>query len=507
MQLRVRHIARNVVLNWLGTLSTMAVGFFLSPFILHRLGDVAYSVWVLAVSVVGYLNLLDLGMQSSIIRFVSQGYTKGDHEGASDAASAALWVRIQISALAMLLSCIIAAVFPRVFKVPANLARDAQEAVLLIGAATAVTMTLGVAGAVMSALNRYDLHNYIGFPTTAIRVIGIVWALRTGHGIVAIAVCELIATLVNKSLQVWLAHRLYPELHFRLKRPQPGTLRKVGSYSFYTFLATIAVQLVYMTDNVVVGAFVSVAAVTLYAIANALCRYTTQIIAAMSTTFMPAASAYEAAGDARSLELLFRNGTRAMMAVSLPVLITLIVRGSSFIGLWMGPQYAHPSGVVLAILAFPLIFAYANQTASAIAFGTGKHKLAGFWAIGEGLANLGLSIVLAHWYGINGVALGTLIPSLVAQLGFWPRYISKLVGLSWFEVIWRVWRPILLVSLPFVLASWAVDVRFPAHSLVQFMLQVAATLPVFVIPAAVLFRSFLRERVLPTIKQMLTAAV
>ncbi len=52
-------------------------------------------------------------MQSSVLRFVSKGHTKGDHQGASDAISAALWVRLQISALALLLSAGLAAVLSR----------------------------------------------------------------------------------------------------------------------------------------------------------------------------------------------------------------------------------------------------------------------------------------------------------------------------------------------------------------------------------------------------------
>ena len=146
MQLRVRHIARNVLFNWLGTIANMAVGFFLSPFILHRLGDVAFGVFVLANSVVAYLGLLDLGMQSSVLRFVSKGHTKGDHEGASDAISAALWVRLQVSALALLLSAGIAVVFPHVFKVPADLANDARKAILIIGVITEISMSMGVVG-------------------------------------------------------------------------------------------------------------------------------------------------------------------------------------------------------------------------------------------------------------------------------------------------------------------------------------------------------------------------
>lgn len=505
MQLRLRHIARNVLFNWLGTLAMMATGFFLSPFVLHRLGNVAYGVWVLVISVVGYLGLLDLGMQNSIIRFVSLGYAKGDHELASGAASAALWVRLQISALALLLSAILAAVFPHVFKVPADLARSAQEAVLLVGMTTAVTMSMGVVGGVISGLNRYDIQNYISFLQTGIRVTGIVWSLRSGYGIVAIALWELIASLVSRVVQIWIAHRLYPELQFRFKKPQRDMLRKIWSYSSYTFMVTIAVQLVYQSDNVVVGAFVSAAAVAFYSIANSLCRYTTQIINSMSGTFMPAASTFEASGDTESLLALYKQGTRAMMLVSLPILITLIIRGSSFIGLWMGPQYRQSSGMVLIILAFPLIFSFANQTAAAIAFGIEKHKTMAWWAMGEGVANLALSIILVHFYGIYGVAFGTLVPNLIAQLGFWPQYISKLVGMSVGQVVLSVWMPVLMASLPFAFVSWLVDRHLPAHSLAQYLLQVVATLPIYIATVAVVFRRFVLERVFPGIRARFAA--
>jgi O-antigen/teichoic acid export membrane protein len=227
LQLRVRHIARNVLFNWLGTIANMAVGFFLSPFILHRLGDVAFGVFVLANSVVAYLGLLDLGMQSSVLRFVSKGHTKGDHKGASEALSAALWVRLQISALALLLSAAIAMVFPHVFKVPQDLASDARKALFLIGLTTALTMSIGVVGGVISALNRYDLQNYVTLTQTALRVLGVVFVLRTGHGIVGIAISELVATLVGNLLLVWIARRLYPELRIQLKKPRRDTLSQI----------------------------------------------------------------------------------------------------------------------------------------------------------------------------------------------------------------------------------------------------------------------------------------
>ena len=505
MQLRVRHIARNVLFNWLGTIANMAVGFFLSPFILHRLGDVAFGVFVLANSVVAYLGLLDLGMQSSVLRFVSKGHTKGDHEGASEAISAALWVRLQVSALALLLSAGIAVVFPHIFKVPADLANDARKAILLIGVVTAISMSVGVVGGVISALNRYDLQNYVNLTQTAIRVVGVVFVLRTGHGIVGIALSELVATVVGNVLLVWIARRLYPELRIQLKKPKRETLKQIWSYSFYAFLTTIAVQLVYQTDNLVVGAFVSASAVTFFAIANNLCRYATQIVSSMGGTFVPAASTYEAAGDSASLLMLYKNGTRATLMISLPILITFIVRGPTFIGLWMGPEYAHSSGIVLIILSIALFFSYANRTAGAIAFGVEKHKTTALWSIGEGVANLALSILLVHWYGIYGVAIGTMVPSLFVQVILWPRYISKLVGLSSFEVIWQIWGPMLLASIPFAIASYAISILFPAHSLAVFFLQVLATLPIFFLTVALVFRVYVRSQILPRVRSLFIA--
>ncbi len=58
---------KNVLANWLGLGTTMVVGFLLTPFILHKLGDTAFGLWVLLTTFTGYYGLLDLGLRNSII--------------------------------------------------------------------------------------------------------------------------------------------------------------------------------------------------------------------------------------------------------------------------------------------------------------------------------------------------------------------------------------------------------------------------------------------------------
>jgi O-antigen/teichoic acid export membrane protein len=500
VQLRAWHIARSILSNWLATAATLAVGFFLAPFVVHRLGNIAYGVWVLAISAVNYLALLDLGLAGSIVRYVSKGYATNNHDEASEVFSGIAWVRFQISALVLLLSGCLSVLFPYFFRVPASLAREAQEAVLIVGLANAVYMAVGMYSSVLSALNRYDLRACITLFQLTVRVVGVVLVLRAGYGIVAVASCELLAATVGNGLLMLAARRVYPKLTLRLVKPRRETLRKVWSYSMYAFLLTIAGQFIYQTDNLVVGAFVSASAVTFYSIGNSLCRYTQQLIYSMTSTFNPAASTYESAGDTTRLQALYYNGTRGALVIALPIVITFLVRGESFIAVWMGPQYSQTSGTVLAILAVALLFTLSNSTAAAIAWGVEKHKTVAMWAVPEAIANFTLSIVLAHKIGIYGVAIGTLVPSLVIQLILWPRYVSRLVDVTWTQVYQKVWGPVYLAAAPFALASYATEIFFSTRTMALFVIQTLALLPIFGVALAIVFRNLLKRRVVPHIR-------
>src|SRR6202161_4651585 len=80
LKLEKRQILKNVGSSWSAIGINVIVGIFLSPFILHRLGDAAFGIWVLIFSVTGYYGLFDLGIRSSIIRYVSKYTATGENE-------------------------------------------------------------------------------------------------------------------------------------------------------------------------------------------------------------------------------------------------------------------------------------------------------------------------------------------------------------------------------------------------------------------------------------------
>jgi O-antigen/teichoic acid export membrane protein len=490
-----KRIAQNILSNWVALAISTLVGFSLAPFIVHYLGNIAYGVWVLVVSLSSYMSLLDLGMRGAVTRFVSKGKAQGNHEEAGDAVSGALWIRLWISLAVLLASAGFALVFNRIFGIPGPMQHEARMAILATALAVGVNLWCGVFAGVLAALHRYDLLSAVSLVQTGLRAVGVVWLLRHGHGILALALWDLATALVANGLYVLLAFRIYPRLRITFRRPERQVLRKLWNYSFYAFLINVAVQVAYCSDNLVVGAFTSATAVTFYAIGGTLIAYARQIVSSVTTTFGPMASTFEAQGSHRDLRWLLIQGTRGTLIVSLPIELALFLRGETFIGLWMGPQYAHPSGTVLRILLLSLIACSGSAASGGIVYGMEKHRPVAVWAILEGLANLGLSIFLVRRIGISGVAWGTTIPSLFVEFVLWPPYVCRLVEISLPEYLWQTWIRTFLAAIPFSLGCYLAERYWPARSLMVFFLQIAVLLPLFPLTLALVYRAELVEQI------------
>ena len=263
---RGKRIAANVVFNWISLAITTVVGFFLSPYVVHHLGNLVYGVWVLVMSFSSYMALLDLGLRGAVTRYVSRGAAQENHAESNEAVSAALWIRMWISLLIVLLAVLFALVFTKAFSIPAELQHAARLAILVTAASLAFSLWCGVFAGVLMALHRYDILSSITMFQTICRAVGYIWLLRTGHGILALALWELCIAGIASCGQIIFAFREYPQMRIVFHHPSKDVIRKLWNYSFYAFLINVAIQVAYYTDNLVVGAFAGAAAVTFYAI-------------------------------------------------------------------------------------------------------------------------------------------------------------------------------------------------------------------------------------------------
>lgn len=469
---------RNVLANWTAYFVSAVIGFALSPYVVHRLGDSSYGVWVLLGSVVGYLGLLDLGVRGAVTRFVAKLHAGNHHEEAGRIASAGLSLFGILGALAIAISVGLAFSVGHLFKIPDAMVPSARIVVLLSGLNIAIALVTGVFGGIITARQRFDVSSSLEVGIEILRAAAVVLVLRLGKGLVALALVQLCASSIRGAAFYVISRRIYPELLFATRSWARGHMREVFSFSAYSTLLNFSSRVILELDAVVIGAFLPVHMITFFGIAANLTQSARSLIAGISQTITPRVSAMVGRGAANQTAQMTLKSGRTATLIILPIALTFMVRGSTFIGVWMGPSYAQLSGRVLFVLSMMLAVVGGRQIIVATLMGLNEHKRVAPVLIAEAAFNLGLSLALVKPMGVVGVAWGTTIPGLISSLVFVPAVLRRLHGIPLREIWWEMWiRPALAMA-PFTVALLLVERFWVTTSVIGFFLQIAAVLPV-----------------------------
>src|SRR5207248_7959176 len=137
MSLKIRAL-KNVVSSWGGLGVNIAVGFFLTPFILHHLGNDAYGLWVLIFSLTGYYGIFDFGIRSSLVRYVSKFQATGDREELAKLINTSFFTYTCIGAILLVPTFLGSFYVQNMFHVPPGFLHDARILFIMVGVSLAL---------------------------------------------------------------------------------------------------------------------------------------------------------------------------------------------------------------------------------------------------------------------------------------------------------------------------------------------------------------------------------
>jgi O-antigen/teichoic acid export membrane protein len=162
---------------------------------------------------------------------------------------------------------------------------------------------------------------------------------------------------------------------------------------------------------------------------------------------MPLASQFHSENDQSRLRLLYIASTRLTLAILLVFGIGIVLLARPFISVWIGPQYAG-LGPLVALLTASGIATTTMWPAGSVLQGMAKHRLLAFFALGSGIVNLALSVLLVRPFGIMGVALGSLIPNLIEGLFFVFPYTFRVLGINYQTALREIFLPAIIPAIP-----------------------------------------------------------
>jgi O-antigen/teichoic acid export membrane protein len=471
MSLKTRTLT-NVLSSGGGLVVNIAVGFFLSPFVLHHLGDDAFGLWILIFSLTGYYGIFDFGIRSSLIRYVSKFQATGDKEHLARLINTSLFVYTCLGLVLMVPTVLGSFYVDRFFHIPAAFLHDAKILFFMVGTCIAVGFPLGMSGGILEGLQRFYLLNSTNIVGTLIRAALIIYFLHRGFGLLTVAFITMSMPLAMSAIRGVIAQRLVT-IPYGWRYVDRESFKQVANYGSVTFMIIVAARLRFKSDAVIIGTFLSAAAITRFSIGSRLVDYAGETVSSVAQIFTPMSSQFHATGDYNGLRKIFISGNRACAFIMFPIAVALIVMGKSVIEAWVGPRYIS-SYIILLIALIPATLYNAQTTSNRILFGMSMHKALATVVLIEGVSNIILSVALVRPLGIIGDTIGTAIPLFCTAVFFLPRHLCRKLEVPILKFVTETYSYPLLFCIPMAIVLLLMQRSFYAHRYPQLVINLLA---------------------------------
>jgi O-antigen/teichoic acid export membrane protein len=485
------HVFRSTASNLIGQAVILVTGFLLAPFVLHRVGAADYGLWILVNSLTGYASVLEFGISAAVIKYVAEFRVRGEREQVQAFVATSLSLYTVLGVLAILFSVGVAALLPHLVNVPPGEEAKAARLVLLAGVGLGLSIPATIIVGVLRGLQRFDLLNLLTIINTLMSAAATIAVLLLGWGVMGIAAVAIPVTILTQIPGLLLVRRADPEMRIGWRGARRDLVRTVTGFSFKLFVTQIARQLQMRTDEIVIAGALPIASVTPYSFGRRLGEIPNQLANQLVRTLMPLASSLHAERDWTRLRAMFVATTRVSTAIAAALAAVLTVLAPSLLRLWVGPEYAQHWPIVL-LISLSSVAALSVYPAGAILQGMDKHKLQAITSVMNGTLNLALSLILVRRIGIAGVALGTLIPTILEAAILTP-YTLRQLNAGWGALIRDAWAPALAPVLPAVAVLYALQAALQPASFVVLGIIAAAGLATYGI-VYFIFRATAGER-------------
>ncbi len=383
---------------------------------MRYLGAERFGVWATITSTVVFLNLLDLGIASTLTNHVAQSYAVGDRKHAARYVTNALALTT-VAALGV--GAFLAVAWPHLdfaglfnvsFLVPrveVNGTVAAAVALVLLG------LPASLSNRILAGFQEVHVSNLVMALGTAANLAGLLAgiALRASMPMLFVLATGWI-TFGNLVLLavvfLWRKRWLCP----RRSLLAWAAARDLLSSGSGFLLIQIAGAVVFSSDNVVLSHFLGPAQVTPYNVTWRLVGLTAAMQGLLFPALWPAYAEAYARDDFAWMRRAFRLTLRATLALNLAVAAVLLSCGQTLVRWWAGAA-AVPSFALLAMMSLWAVISGAMTVESCLLAAVNRTREQGVLSMVAAAVNLVLSIVLVQRVGAVGVIVGTVVSYLL----------------------------------------------------------------------------------------------
>jgi O-antigen/teichoic acid export membrane protein len=297
----------------------------------------------------------------------------------------------------------------------------------VFGAVAVFTGTLHkVPASVLIGAQRWRQSSTVVVATTVATALATVVALALGGRITSIFVVLAAGNTVMMLLAWGLSRRLLGQIR-AVRVPLGSVRRDVLRFAAIASAPVILNFVVFQrSEFFFLERYSSDRQIALYSIAYSVYAAMLALPQGLVTMFAPAVATLKGAGAHQRIRNGYARGLRLLFLITIPVTVGALVFGPALVQLAYGDQYKR-SGVLLLVLAIPLLVVPAGGVSNGLLFGYGRIRIPVIIGVAAGVVDLGLAAILVPHLDALGAAIANISAQLTGGL-LGVGYCVRLIG-------------------------------------------------------------------------------
>ena len=464
-RMKLRRLLLNTGSNYGILIMRIGMTFSLTPLYVKYLGVYDFGIWELVVATLGYAGLLDLGLGFSISRFIAKYRAEDNHEALLQVFNTVMAFLSSIGLVLALVALGIAIWDPQILGTAASGSQRNYSLFLAIIALQVFISFPGVVGGgCLDGFQKYYVKNFLTFIDAFFVLTVTLLFINKDNALVLLASTSTFSLLWKCIAYLILLAREpgYP-LYFERRHLSKTMLRSLLGFGIKSFIQGVSNQLQSRSGVFLIGLFLGPGSVPLFTIPANLAAYQGNITETGSTAFMPLFSALEAEGRRSEILSVYLFASKILVALMTLMGLGLLLLGSDFITLWVGPHFGSTASQLLPYMVSSTFILFMNPFAPRYLTALGRHGIYAKVAPVALAVSVVIAVSLVGKLGVAAIVVGAIVAAVISS-SFTLTLSCKLLEISVATYLKRALLPLVLPAVVMVATVLAVKNFVPMRS-------------------------------------------
>src|SRR4030043_1219025 len=252
-----RQVLRNATAGWFEMAVLIISALVIPPVLIARFGKEGYGVWVLVGQVISYLAILDLGVSSSVGRFVAKYNANNDFDNTARIINSSVFFFVISAILIIFATLILWPNFSGFFHLSSKYFNTGKWLIIITGFGVALNFPLKIGQGMLEGTHSFHILYFIRALGTLVKMllIGFFFGLLKYDSLILLAMITLLATTAPNFFMCRAGYHKLHNLSLNFKKINLAGLKEIWSLSLCSLLVTLAVLLFNQGQVIAVGRF------------------------------------------------------------------------------------------------------------------------------------------------------------------------------------------------------------------------------------------------------------